>query len=137
MKKHELRIGNYFVDTIGSSWCTPRSIQKVETINKEGVNEWHDMGTSGCCKFEDMMMIPLYVEWLIDKGFKKNDFFESYYNGADYCVVYRKLESDNIDGWFIQYDKESDAWCHTVNQNQLIYIHEFQNLWYDLTGEIF
>ena len=134
MKANELRINDYFIDTFGHSWCSPNSIQIIKTIGKDGVNEWHDMGTSGCCKFEDMKPVPITPELLLSKGFERSDFYGTYTNGSDYCIVYRSDEGGEDAGWYIQNDKESDAWCLSVNNEPLQYIHQLQNFYFDLTG---
>jgi hypothetical protein len=120
LQANELRIGNYFIDTIGA-YANPNTIQQVESIDNNGVNTWQDMSASGCCPFDKMKPIPLTPEILEKCGFKKR-------RGGAYGIIWHKERIDII--------KDEDKLYYRQFQRLPIrYLHQLQNLYYALTGE--
>jgi len=118
MKANELRIGNYFIDTVGS-YCNPNTIQQVHKIDRYGVNGWQDMGASGVCEFEQMNPIPLTEEWLLKFGFEK---YGNEFTKEDINIYHKELN---------EFRCRIDDYNHVV----LLYVHALQNLFFALTGE--
>lgn len=138
IQPHELRIGNL----VQYPQADPRDcfegeagIVKVKSINPDmgGINGWHDMGTGGETKFEDLNGILLTEEWLLKFGFerfgdvgkvyskelnrKERKLF--YFNGLRAVRFYEK--SNDKESWFDKGDIE--------------FVHQLQNLYFALTGK--
>lgn len=67
VKTNELRIGNWVDYSDGNYYDGKRF--KVSSISDRGVNEWRDMGASGCAEFEKLQPIPITEEILLKCGF--------------------------------------------------------------------
>lgn len=128
MKKQELMVGNYFIDTIGN-YCQAGSVQQVESINYDGVNQWSDMGASGHCRYRNMQPIPLTEEWLVKLGFVKDGKYD-YLLKRDGFEIWNSCDfhTDNGDK-FLFIGNMPDL------EMRFIHVHQLQNLYFALTGQ--
>lgn len=143
MDAKELRIGNYFIDIIGGGWCNANELQQVESIGHYGVNNWQDMGASGCCKFDKMKPIPLTEQWLSDFGFIKKDYvgkwgYVYYYSHNDYNYVIEKDFTPRSHWVGIEHTdcpNPEDDYKPINFVYGIFYVHQLQNLFFILLGE--
>lgn len=125
MKANELRIGNWVNATKGNNY-EGKGVIQVTSIRHGGINQWQDMGASAEERYEDVAGLPLTDEWLLKFGFEKDE--------QHNCFVLLTTES-NVDFEYF------DGKVHIVGHNSaepidhLLYVHQFQNFMYALTGE--
>ena len=142
MNAKELRIGNLFENLT------------VKTITETGVNfsfkHHHYLETS----FEDLKPIDMTIEWIEKLGFKKTKW-------KGYNKDFNLAPDFLFDGWvkdriwcFIQYDHLNpvlkhkiiyfgrrvlspilkDTWSFSEREGSMYKVHNFQNLYFALTG---
>jgi hypothetical protein len=127
MEAKKLMIGNLFIDTVGA-YCQPNTIQAVESINRTGVNQWSDMGTSGCCPFDKMKPIELNEDWLLKFGFQ---ILEENTAGKIWVKFIDGIAFDDLK--IIQWLKGNKIFSR--KHKEIKYLHQLQNLFVALTGE--
>jgi hypothetical protein len=112
MKASELRIGNYFYDTLGK--VNRIDLEAITYIVKEPHNQ--------------VKPIPLTEEWLLKFGFSKRDVLSSvlYDMKNPRFSIYLNPPIDKSNKWNIL----------GIEKNiNIQYVHQLQNLYFALTGE--
>jgi hypothetical protein len=124
---NELRIGNWVNDFKGGGYNSP-SYQKVTSIGVEGINGWHDMGSSGCAKFEDIEPMALTPELLVKIGFEKLPGSKFVYR-----IIVDDLEiSISVDLFYAYIDTK---WGQASIKKPIFKsLHQLQNLYFALTN---
>lgn len=150
MKATELRIGNIVKVIKPGGYNNVGDLIIINSVDKNGVNHWQDMGATGCNTFDGIEGIALTEELLEKCGFKSlgndghiskgkngevpvlwgiNDsgpLFCRYENGKFYLISkfypYEYAESPSY-----QWDFEKQSTC-------IYCLHQLQNLYNDLTG---
>lgn len=117
----ELRMGNW-IDFIS----TPGEYEKVLEIKSGIVNH---------IKSSDVIPIPLMETFIFDAGFKKIENKLSIYRLEEFQLFanFNKkgdLEERNI-MLYKEYSKDKD-YCFIKS---IFYVHQLQNIWFDLTDE--
>lgn len=105
---NELRIGNHIIDFHSEAKITSIGLEYIST----------DRGITKIQKIENIKPIPLTEEWLIKFGFKH------------YLYGYR-LKSIVLEQYSSIYYKIR-GYAHNSN---IGYVHQLQNLYFDLTGK--
>lgn len=131
MKASELRIGNHVgvnLKELPENYFTMVEVSEHACVCTDGL-EWHPLRDRQFFEAADLEPIPLTEEWLKKFGFIHHGadgyscdekstlrFYFSTRNGLMCNVFYRRTTpSDNVKGCF--------------------YVHEFQNLFFALTGQ--
>lgn len=121
IKATELRVGNYVTYVFDS----PKSPNDEEIIIIGGVNGIHNTIVNeedSIYSIYDLKPIPLTEKWLDKFGFNRNnDFVKGKIN------IYKDLNQE------YHYAKLIDGNYHFVKK--LKYVHEFQNLHFELKGK--
>lgn len=127
MESKELRIGNLVTDDYYDSFKT---VFEIESITSDGINVFanddnaaygmHSAILDYDYKLNEIKPIPLAEEWLVKMGFKKFVTSDKYHTYALGVINV----NDNI-----VYVSELGF------LNHIKYVHQLQNLYFDLTGE--
>jgi len=123
---NEIRLGNWLGNDKGGWNWSNRKIGYVESISKDGINDWQDMGASGRMKWEDLYGIKLTPDILEDNG------FETLSVGSWYTSYWQqyKPDIDFILNWYT-----SDGRIDYEEKIIIKYVHQLQNLYFVLIGE--
>lgn len=120
MKANELRIGNLVKVITKGGYNNIGDTISIDSISKNGVNSWSDMGSSGCNPYCGIEPIPLTEEWLLKFCAEENNSF--CINGYNFSI---HLESGQVSFNYGEYE----------NISTVQYVHQLQNLYFALTGE--
>ena len=122
MKATELRIGNYVIHNHGTDLFST-----VEWIQNDCVSVCFsvqsDFATGCTCSLNKIFPIPITEEWLEKFGFFR------------YCEKYRLTLSQ---GLYFNVNRMKDGYSvyrNRARMRKVKYVHEFQNLFFALTGE--
>ena len=116
MKAIELRIGNLVIVTNTGGYNNIGDIISIDSISRHGVNNWSDMGSSGCNPFCGIEPILLTEEWLLKFGFLK-DRINLYYSFGQFII------------------RHDFILCDINTRIELKYVHQLQNLYFALIGQ--
>ena len=138
MKAEQIRVGNlaYVTEYDNDDNITSQEAMPILSI-PNGLEADYTFGIDGCP--EDgcgVQPIPITGEWMIKLGFEKKPIRDIYFIE---CGEYR-LEVV-VNGFSGSIEKEESSWFVSINPgygNQSVtivkqYIHELQNLYYELT----
>jgi hypothetical protein len=130
MTANELRIGNliYLPKGLALGTCKTAEFDELVEYKVQAIYVNWD--------FENIAKpILLIEEWLIKFGFNKSEYYPTFSNNSNYCIVYREEKYDVEGGYYIQNDSTSDAWCYMMMDKPIKYVHHLQNLWFALTDK--
>lgn len=123
IKLQDLRIGNHFKWSDNTLIGTGRGIVNIYNM--------------GFYHFMDPIPILGNEQWLLDRGFvKEDDYYSLYHMDYKYCLNYR----DWADNWALyqEYtdspDPKDDGMKYPISFDYL-YIHQIQNLFHSLLNE--
>ncbi len=129
IKINEARLGNFLLFDLPNG---ARLQQKVERINNS-FDGFKFSATINDTKIERIYGILITDSWLAKLGFKKierqfqhNWIIKLSKKDAHYSIQF-------FDDKFWLSNSEYDAWCYVVKEME--YVHQLQNLFYDLTDE--
>lgn len=122
MKPQELRIGNYV--NVQNKYESIFRIDGIESnINDCKVIQYEGRPEYRSAWYSDLSPILLTEEWLINFGFKYYDKIRKYHFGLHFRLDIRQV--DNVYKIFID----------DIEIKVIEYIHELQNLYFELTNE--
>ena len=124
----ELRIGNL----VTNKWSVGKYPFKIVSIGKTICHYFGHQKFSA--KYEDLEPIPLTEEWLLKFGFEK----AKHSHGYD-CYIKDGFDFDVVSHgryWVLAiYTDESCTDSLYFAHGRFEYVHQFQNLYFALTGE--
>ena len=128
---HEIRIGNFLsFDFPNGSKLQYRS----EHINND-FDGFKFCPTINAITLERISGIPISDSWLLKLGFRKIDrkFRHNWIIKCHRSENYYSIQFSENKYWLS--NSEYDAWCYVIKDME--YVHQLQNLYFDLTGEEF
>lgn len=124
--KHELRVGNW-VSSEKKGWDNINSkFLQVKTIGRDGINEWQDMGVSGCYEFDVLEPIPITSEILEKAGFVKK-------TNREWAIGENPVNQDYM--MIVRYSPIINGFYFLNGHFKINDLHQLQNLYFALTGE--
>lgn len=129
VKVSEVRIGNFLLfDFPNRGKVQYRS----ERINND-FDGFRATATINDVQIEKVYGIPLTDSWLTKFGFEKIDrhFQHNWIIRLNKTGEHYSIQFSEEKFWLS--NSEYDAWCYVIRDVE--YVHELQNLYYDLTGE--
>ena len=129
VKVSEVRIGNFLLFDFPSRGKVQ---YRSERINND-FDGFRVIATINDVQIEKVYGIPLTGSWLTKFGFEKIDrhFQHNWIIRLNKTGEHYSIQFFEEKFWLSK--SEYDAWCYVIRDVE--YVHELQNLYYDLTGE--
>jgi len=127
MKASDLRIRNWIQDVQHfKGFFQVEAIAKHTVISPDWTLEWSEVAP-----------IELTEEWLIKFGFKVQDSLMAWgvKTGVKFIDLHENIYLAFFGSWHLAFLGEDECRFDQLSERQVQYVHEFQNLYFALTGE--
>ena len=125
IKANELRVGNIVKINTGVDIIGVATVDCIEA-NPDRISVKETPPLWGYLDPSEIVPIELSYAWVEKLGFDNN------------CIIENdkwKFTAMFYDGWWISYKEKEGYGCSDCQIRGFYYVHEFQNLFFSLTGE--